>query len=426
MAHSDDYNLSLIESSESIDSINAKFYGRFQYPWPPMVFDFPVDPLFESTMLNQSLGNWDHTLLPHYPRIWVAGCGTNQAVFTALRFPNAYVIGSDLSTTSLETSDRIATQLGVANLELRQESLNEIDYSNEFDYVLCTGVIHHNANPQQPLERLSTALKPEGVLELMVYNRYHRIATTAFQKAIRVLGKGGRNVDFESELAIAKAIIDSHTLHNSMGAFLEYFKTTSEAEMADSLLQPVEYSYMIESLDELARLCNLELASPCINQFDKAKGAFLWDLEFDDPAVQELYESFPDLQRWQVSNHLMAENSPQLWFYLQRADSGRQRKSDKDLCGEFLDRKFTRSATQKRYFTMTEDGDYMPGEKLSPYPPRHGDELCARIINAVAERPSLTMREIFSQLGIEPSFTTVNRVRLQTTTREFPYLVAAS
>lgn len=81
--------------------------------------------------------------------------------------------------------------------------------------------------------------------------------------------------------------------------------------------------------------------------------------------------------------------------------------------------------SQKRYFTMTDSGDYMPGEKLSPYPPHHSDELCSRVINAVVDHPSLTMREIFSHLELEERFTTINRVRLQTTTREFPYLMVA-
>jgi len=48
-------------------------------------------------------------------------------------------------------------------------------------------------------------LKKGGILELMVYNRYHRIITTAVQKAIRLFGGDAAGQgDFEQEFAIAK------------------------------------------------------------------------------------------------------------------------------------------------------------------------------------------------------------------------------
>src|SRR5215510_8233424 len=104
----DDDNLILAQSTASVDSINAKFYGRFQFPWPPHVFSKPHDPEFETLMLNQSIGSWDHSGVPADARIWVAGCGTNQAVFTALQFPKATILGTDLSENSLN----IAAQNG--------------------------------------------------------------------------------------------------------------------------------------------------------------------------------------------------------------------------------------------------------------------------------------------------------------------------
>ena len=57
--------------------------------------------------------------------MWVAGCGTNQAVITALMFPGARVLGTDLSEASLEGARRNADQLGVANLELHAGSRGE-------------------------------------------------------------------------------------------------------------------------------------------------------------------------------------------------------------------------------------------------------------------------------------------------------------
>ncbi|HZE69986.1 MAG TPA: class I SAM-dependent methyltransferase [Pyrinomonadaceae bacterium] len=424
MTSKDENNIDFAQSIESTDALNANFYGRFQFPWIPAAFDTPTDPAFETVMLNQSLGSWDQSLIPAKPKIWVAGCGTNQAIFTALRFPNATILGTDLSTTSLETSTITARQLGISNVEFSRESINHATFEHEFDYVICTGVIHHNADPKASLAKLSKALKPSGILELMVYNRYHRIETTAFQKAIRILAGTATEANFEVEMQIAQAIIAGFKMPNNMARFLENYKECPESRLADSLLQPIEYSFTIRSLESLAASCNLELLAPCINQFDIGSRNFTWNLEFDDSSVQTLYDSLSDSHRWQVSNYLMLERSPMLWFYLQRTDSNRQRKSEKQLCEEFLEQKFMKSNTKKKVFIKSDDGNYVLSDRLRPYPGLHIDNLCSKIVALIANQPATRLRDILEQLGVEAKFSLTNRLRLYLTTNAFPFLVA--
>lgn len=423
---SDEGNLLLVDTLESVDDINSRFYGRFPYPWRPMAFDKVTDPYFETLMLNQSIGSWDHSIIPPQPRILVAGCGTNQAVFTALRFPQAEVKGIDLSISSLEACADTARQLGVSNLEVRRQSINEIAYQNEFDYIICTGVIHHNADPSAPLKRLVTALKPAGILELMVYNRYHRMETTAFQKAVRLLGQAVREINYERELQVAKKIINGIKCDNRMTRFLATRKDLPEPALADSLLQPVEYSFTVESLEALTTSCGLELVAPCINQFDKAQGTFSWNLEFDDPELQDLYDSLPDTQRWQISNLLMHEKSPMLWFYLQRSDAGRGRKSEQRLCEEFLNQRFIKSRTEKMTYVRGDDGRYEALARLRTYPITHPDPECRKVLEAIEVQASSLMKDVLERLGVRESFQAVNRLRLLLSTNGFPYLVSSS
>jgi 2-polyprenyl-3-methyl-5-hydroxy-6-metoxy-1,4-benzoquinol methylase len=94
-------------------------------------------------------------------------------VFTALRFPKGAVLGSDLSSESLEAANGTARALGISNLELKRESINQITYQAEFDYVISTGVVMINTDPQTTLTKIAAALKPDGILELMVYNKFH-------------------------------------------------------------------------------------------------------------------------------------------------------------------------------------------------------------------------------------------------------------
>lgn len=422
MLRSDDQNLELVGPIDSVDQLNADFYRRFPYPWPPMKFDYLLDPYFETAMLNQSIGDWDNKIIPKNPKIWVAGCGTNLAVFTALRFPKARVLGSDISTKSLEICAGTANQLGISNLELKEESINHVPYTDTFDYIICTGVIHHNADPKATLQKLVRALSPTGILELMVYNRYHYIAQTAFQKAIRILGRNGNTsaINLESELSIARNLIDKFPGESQLSNFLIKFKDAPESMLADVLLQPVLYSYTVESLESLAADCNLELVAPYINLFDKTDGKTSWNIEFDDARLQEYYETLPDSRRWQVTNLLLLEKSPLLWFYFQRKDCGRERKSEKQLCDEFLSERFVKTGTLQRSHILRTDEKYRLSPNSVPFPIAAPDPSVIKLLDSVDAKSS--MRDIFQRLSIKPTFSVVNQARIKLTTPAFPYL----
>ncbi|MDT5269207.1 MAG: hypothetical protein QOH49_1393 [Acidobacteriota bacterium] len=424
MAKSDENNLLLVESPDSVDKINAGFYGRFPYPWSPAKFECLSDHRFNTDMLNQELGDWGHGLVKPDARIWVAGCGTNQAVFTALRFPDATIVGSDVSSTSLEICGATARGLGIKNLELRQESLNHVSYREQFDYVLCTGVIHHNAEPRATLERLSAALKPSGIMELMVYNRFHWVIPVAFQQAMRMLCSGhGEVSDFESELEVTRRIIKDAPESLLLRTFLSrYDSESSESMLADELLQPVMYSYTVDSLRDMAESCNLEVLLPCLNQFDRMANTYSWNLKFKDEVARGLYESLPDERRWQIANLLLLENSPMIWFYLQRTDSGRERKSERQVCEEFLDTIFAPASSTQSNFIRTEHGSYERTPSNVPFPVVPPHASVRGIITAADGRTP--MREIFGRLGLGTDFHTVNGVRLRLTTPGFPYLRA--
>jgi len=415
----------------SVDKINAIFYGRFQYPWVSSSFDCLTDPDFETDMLNQTLGSWELSVVPRKPRIWVAGCGTNQAIFTALRFPGASVVGSDLSVESLETCATHAAQLGIANLTLKQESINEVGYREEFDYVICTGVIHHNADIQACLNRLRNALKPAGVLELMVYNHYHRVQAIACQEALKAFVKDTTEDDYEPHLdarmQIVKMLINGNGMESAvMQHFLAGFKDVPETAVADTLLQPVEHAFTISSLMTLTAGSGLEFVTPCINQFDKTMRSFSWNMDFGNPKLQNYYDALPDLRRWQVSNHLKLDRSPMLWFYLQRNDAGREIKTERQLCREFLERSFVKAQTKKKVFMVDLEGKYELAEQEIPHPVvPHAEPDCQRILDSLAGENSEPMRNILERLGIKLTFQAINKLRLNLTTNAFPYLRSA-
>lgn len=89
----------LIEDNHEIDQVNKRFYERYNYPWPPTVLSaYPSD--IPTLFINQDIGCWKHDRIYSKMKIWVAGCGTNQALLTALKFPQAEVLGTDISARS--------------------------------------------------------------------------------------------------------------------------------------------------------------------------------------------------------------------------------------------------------------------------------------------------------------------------------------
>jgi len=425
MNRCDEQNIEMALSSDSVDETNSRFYGTFTFPWRPMKFDRALDPCFEAEMLNQNIGSWSHDIVPRNAHVWVAGCGANQALITAFKFPDGFVVGSDLSTESLDFCADAARKVAALNMELRLESLNGVSYREQFDYVICTGVIHHNAEPRRSLARLAQALKPSGILELMVYNRYHRITTSAFQRGVRLLRGGGEAAtDFAMELSFAKKLIDGFRADNSVSRLLNECRTMPDAAIADTLIQPVDHSYTVESLREMSADCGLELLLPCVNAFDRAWKTISWDLEFGDEELQRDYDALDDCKRWQVANLLLAEKSPMLWFYFQRKDSGRIRKTERQVCDEFLATKFVRTSERRLSYVLTDDGDYRPAAEALRHPRAEPGASVRRIAELCDGRHAIG--EILHELKIQTTFRAVNHARLLLTTSAFPYLKAVA
>lgn len=417
----DQFNNDLVLTASDVDAINKEFYGKYNYPWPPLMFQAHLDHgLYD--LVNQELGYYKDCRLPRKSKIWVAGCGTNQAIFTALKFPESEIQATDISTESLAVSKRSAMDLGLTNITFNELSILDSNFSEQFDYVICTGVIHHTANPLLALQRLQLALKKSGILELMVYNYYHRITTTAFQKAIKILSTSA--IDFAYELNLSKKLVNSYDQSNLMGDFLAAYRHSNDAELADSLIQPVEFSYTVTSLYNLMQKTNLEFLVPCFNQFDQARNAYNWNLKFNEPDLKALYDNLTDRQRWQVSNLLLLNESPMLWFYLQKGDSEIARKTESEICNAFLNTRFQKFNALIQNFKRTDSNRYVEdgGPKMFPTNTQPPDSK-ARLVyqNVSDDRPMIA---ILKDLNIDTDFDTVNLLRLNLTTPLNPYLIA--
>ncbi|MFT4927981.1 MAG: SAM-dependent methyltransferase [Phenylobacterium sp.] len=420
------FNLHSAESSAEVDQINKRFYGRFNFPWHPSMLAKYHDQTVWINALNQEIGHFGQHRIKQKPTIWVAGCGTNQAVITALKYPQSEVLGTDLSTQSLAAAKSLAQQLNVTNLTLEENSLNEVAYKEQFDLIICTGVIHHNFDPSVPLASLTRALKKNGILELFVYNYYHRITTTAFQKAIRMMCSTSGKPNIDVELPISAAMITDEQANYSdlMKAFIAPIADDHESAMADAILQPVEYSYTVETFNQLIQSQNLEIVAPCLNQWDKAEDRLSWEMKFSDQTVADQYQSLPDLKKWQVGNLLKLEQSPHVWFYVQRKDSDFAVTPSSQICEAFLNSRFKKSRTSYQLYVMQQDSRYQlqDGNKKQPDPMFPKDKVAAKVFERC--NGDKTIAKIIEELRLTLDYHQINELRLRLTTPAYPYICA--
>src|SRR5208282_208233 len=166
------------------------FYDR--YPYPPPVEDLGK---YRRRWQDEQRRRADyHLFWPNRPyredqSILIAGCGTSQAAKHALRWPAAQVTGIDCSTTSVRCTEELKQKYNLNNLQVHQFAIERVsDLGMSFDQIVCTGVLHHLADPDAGLSALRSVLKPDGAMHLMVYAPYGRAGIYMLQEFCRRIG----------------------------------------------------------------------------------------------------------------------------------------------------------------------------------------------------------------------------------------------
>lgn len=132
-------------------------------------------------------------------RVLVAGGGTGDTViFMAeqLRDAGSEVVCLDISTASMEIARKRAAVRGLTNIRWVHGSLLDLPTMelDNFDYINCSGVLHHLENPKQGLAALNSALKENGAMSIMVYGKYGRTAIYMIQELMRRINSGESNM----------------------------------------------------------------------------------------------------------------------------------------------------------------------------------------------------------------------------------------
>jgi 2-polyprenyl-3-methyl-5-hydroxy-6-metoxy-1,4-benzoquinol methylase len=117
------------------------------------------------------------------------GCGTGQ-LGNFLSIANRRVLSVDLCLNSLRLAQRFRDANGLTGVTFAQMNLFRLPLQPErFDVVICTGVLHHTADPRLGFRGLLPLVKPGGHVLIGLYNRYGRLKTRYRRGLARVLGE---------------------------------------------------------------------------------------------------------------------------------------------------------------------------------------------------------------------------------------------
>ncbi len=221
-----------------------EFYER--YPYPP-----PVKSLenYREAWRDPAKRRADHHLFwPARPfredrSVLIAGCGTSQAAKHALRWPEAQVVGIDFSETSVRCTEELKRKHRIGNLDVRQLPIERAgELGKQFDQVVCTGVLHHLANPDAGLRTLRDLLKPDGAMHLMVYAPYGRAGIYMLQEFCRRLDIRATDKGIRDLIEVLHALPSGHPLEGLLRQAPDF---REEAALADALLHPRDRAYSV-------------------------------------------------------------------------------------------------------------------------------------------------------------------------------------
>ena len=241
-------------------------------------FPFPLrDPRDETRGLivteQDSLGKINHFCFGGRQnfgggfRVLVAGGGTgDHTLFLAeqLRGYNASITYLDISRASMDIARERARVRKLDNIEWHHGSILDVASLGlaPFEFISCTGVLHHLPEPERGLRALRAVLAPQGAMSLMLYGRLGRLSIYAGQELMRLVNRGvdDRKLKIQYARSVLQSLPKTHWLlrggerEEILVSFLE-----DESNLYDTLLHEQDRAYSVTEIYELLAGEQLEL-----------------------------------------------------------------------------------------------------------------------------------------------------------------------
>ncbi len=199
-------------------------------------------------------------------RVLVAGGGTgDSAIYLAeqLRTLGGEVVYLDISAASLAVARARAETRKLGNIVWKNASILDLapETFGSFDYISCTGVLHHLEDPAAGLQKLKSVLKPGGAMGIMLYAKYGRTGVYQMQKLMRFINRD--EPELAGKIANTRLVLDklpptNWFRHNER--FLSDHTKLGDSGLVDLLLHEQDVAYGIDEVHALLASADLHLA----------------------------------------------------------------------------------------------------------------------------------------------------------------------
>jgi SAM-dependent methyltransferase len=277
------------------------------YPYPPMNpedekhrFIMPISEAFDC--LNHYCYSGRRNFHKGF-RALVAGGGTGDAIIglaEQLRDSNTEVVYVDMSEASMKVAQQRAEKRGLTNIRWIHDSLLNIPKLGlgTFDYINCSGVLHHLADPDLGLKTLSDALNDDGAMAIMVYAQYGRMGVYIMQDILRRLNQDEPNLQQRVENAkiILNALPGSNWFANSSQMIINEIQG-GDIAIYDLLLHSQDRAYTIPQLYEFVEKQKLNILQFFCDYPSIGHNLYNPEYYLNDPALIAKVKTWPTRER---------------------------------------------------------------------------------------------------------------------------------
>lgn len=212
-----------IPAATSIDEgVSAQVRDMYEvFPYPRWRY-LPPAP---------SLDKAEETV-PRQARILVAGCGTgHESAVIGKIFPDAVITAIDLSKSSLSYAIARAEDMGLPQISFAQGDILRLDASaDKYDYIICSGVLHHMQDPVAGWRVLRGLLKPNGLMRIGLYSETGRKDIVAAREIVAAQGYGRTRKDMKTFRRSAASLLPADVLSNLQNR-MDYYQLSMFCDM---------------------------------------------------------------------------------------------------------------------------------------------------------------------------------------------------
>ena len=159
------------------------------------------------------------------------------------------MVGLDVCQAGLAHHAWLKEQYRLSNLELRELPIEAAHtLKQDFDLIVCTGVLHHLADPDAGLNALGQRLKADGCIALMLYARYGRLGVELMQTLFAEL-------NLQKDASSLRIIRDSFACIDPLHPLRSYLAIAPDLDhdtgLIDTFLNARERSYSVNDCMDL-------------------------------------------------------------------------------------------------------------------------------------------------------------------------------